>query len=377
MNFDYMALASVTILICAFGAVMVTSASSVFSTNETGSAWKLAQTQIIAMVIGAFGLYIISRMSMKALKAWSIPVGLVAVAGLALVLVIGDEVGGQKNWINLGVANLKVQPSELGKLGLVLLCAYFLSSGIKMGWSDGLKITAVICVSAVVTGLVILEKDMGTPIILAGMTLGILSLSGMRKKTLALIALGGVLAVVGTSLMGPSYRLDRFYAWLTPDSGAGTYGYQINHGQYALADGGLFGHGLGNSSEKWGALPAAHTDFILSVIGEELGLVGTMAVMLFLAAIVVFGFRIAERATNDFGRIAAFGITLWIALQTIVNVGAIVRFLPITGVTLPFVSYGGSALVPMLAGVGVLLAVARDTSLHEHELALLENEVEG
>lgn len=377
VNFDFMFLASVTIMICIFGAVMVTSASSVFSTNENGSAWKLAQNQVIAMVIGAIGLYIISRMSLRAIKWWSLPVALVSIVGLMLVLRFGDEVAGQKNWINLGFGNLKVQPSELGKLGLVLICALILSYGIKMGWHDGLKIGLVIFVSGIFTGLVVLEKDLGTPIILAGMTLGILSLSGMRKRTLAIISVLGALVIVGVSLLGPSYRLDRFYAWLTPESGAGTYGYQISHGQYALADGGMFGHGLGNSSEKWGALPAAHTDFILSVIGEELGLFGTMSVMLFLTAIILIGFRIAEKAVDDFGRIAAFGVTLWLAIQTVVNVGAVVRFMPITGVTLPFVSYGGSALIPAMAGIGVLLAVARDTARHEHFANLAHEEVDA
>jgi cell division protein FtsW len=368
LNFDFNFLASLTTILCLFGAMMVTSASSVVSVAEHGSAWGMAQRQIAAMVIGAIGLYIFSRMSMKVLQRLAIPIATVSIAGLVLVLLIGNEVGGQKNWIDLGFANLKVQPSELGKLGLVLISAFILANGIKYGWNDILKIIAVVIVSAIFLVLVLLEKDLGTPMILAGIMLGVLSLSGMRKRSLFAAACAGIVAIVGYSFVGPSYRLDRFYAWLTPESGSGTYGYQISHGQYALADGGIFGNGLGQSSEKWGALPAAHTDFILSIVGEELGLFGTMGVMFFLMAIIWSGFRIAEKATNDFGRIAAFGITTWIAVQTIINVGAIVRFLPITGVTLPFVSYGGSSLIPAMCGIGILLAVARETSKQANTL---------
>ena len=129
----------------------------------------------------------------------------------------------------------------------------------------------------------------------------------------------------------------------------------------ALASGGIFGNGLGQSIEKWGALPAAHTDFILSIVGEELGLFGTLMVLFLLMVIVFTGFRIAEHASDDFGRMVAFGVSTWIAVQVMVNVGAIVRFLPITGVPLPFVSYGGSSLIPTIAAMGLLLAVARNT----------------
>ena len=173
----------------------------------------------------------------------------------------------------------------------------------------------------------------------------------------------GMAAVIAISLLpGSGYRLERFSGWLNPAADPNGAGYQILHGQYALASGGLLGNGLGQSVEKWGALPAAHTDFILSIIGEELGLLGTIAVLGLLCTVIFTGFTIAEKSQDDFGRMVAFGVSTWLALQTMVNLGAIVRFLPITGVPLPFVSYGGSSLLPTLAAMGLLLAVARDTA---------------
>ena len=360
LNFDFIMLASATGALCVTGLVMVASASSVISVRETGSAWAYEQKQIIAMIVGGFLLYQISKIRVSVFRFLTYPIFLVSIGGLVLVLAIGREVGGQKNWIATPFGNL--QPSEYAKLGLVMACAMWVSTQLKRRASFWFILAGPVVFSLVVVILVLAERDLGTPLILGGIALAILFASGISWRWMASLSTIAVLLIAAYSIFGPAYRLNRFKAWLSPESFPDTYGYQLLHGQYALASGGLLGNGLGQSTEKWGALPAPHTDFILAVIGEELGVLGTMAIMLMLMVLIFSGTRIAAKTDDDYSRMLAFGVVTWIALQSIVNVGAIVRALPITGVPLPFISYGGSSLIPAMAAVGVLLAIARENA---------------
>jgi len=361
LNVDFYLLASLTVIICGFGIMMVTSASSVISLTTYGSAWTMTQRQVEALALGGMLAFWISHWSIRVIRMWTAPLTMAVVALLVLVLKFGDEVAGQKNWIRLPLG-FKLQPSEFAKLALVMFSAQVIAYGLKRKRRLVALLWPVLLVTAVVLVLVYAEKDLGTPIILAGIGISVLFASGVPGRLIGLISAGGAIFVIAVSLTGPDYRLNRFRAWLSPSSFPDTYGYQLMHGQYALADGGLFGHGLGHSTEKWGALPAPHTDFILAVIGQELGLIGTIGALVAIVAIIWAGFRIASHTEDDFSRMVAFGVSAWIAIQTIVNVGAIVRAVPITGVTLPFVSYGGSSLIPLLIAIGVLLAIARETS---------------
>lgn len=361
-NFAYLVLLGSLTLLCIIGLIMVASASSVESAELYGSSWSMLQKQVVAMSGGAVLAYWFSKLSMKWVRIVSWPLMALALALLVYTLQFGIEVGGQKNWIKLPFG-AQFQSSELAKLALVLFCAHMIANGIAHGHNLWRTALGILFASAVIVGLVLAERDLGTPIILAGIAFSILFASGMPKQVLYAILGLGLVGVASLSLLpGMGYRVDRFAAWLNPAADPQGYGYQILHGQFALASGGLFGNGLGQSVEKWGGLPAAHTDFILSIIGEELGLFGTLIVLGLLCTIILTGFAIAERSTDDFGRMVAFGVSTWLALQTMVNLGAIVRFLPITGVPLPFVSYGGSSIFPTMAAMGLLLAVARNNA---------------
>lgn len=361
-NLPFLVLTGSLTLLCVIGLIMVASASSVVSAQLYGSSWAMLQKQVVGMVLGAVIAYWFSRLSMKRMRIISWPLMATALGLLAYTLKAGVEVGGQRNWIRL-IGGWQFQPSELAKLALVLFCAHMIANAIAHVHRQWRTFASIAIASLVFVGLVLLERDLGTPIILAGISVSILYASGLPRKWMLGIIAAGVVGVVGFSLLpGSGYRLERFAAWLNPAADPQGFGYQILHGQYALASGGLFGKGLGQSIEKWGALPAAHTDFILSIIGEELGLIGTLAVLGLLCTVILTGFTIAEKSQDDFGRMVAFGVSTWLALQTMVNVGAIVRFLPITGVPLPFVSYGGSSLLPTMAAMGLLLAVARNSS---------------
>ncbi len=358
---DFQILAFMLAAISALSLFFIASASAIVSLNEYGTSWGMLQRQIIAMIAGAAFMTLIARRSLSLLRKLSPLLVVIAIALLVYVLIAGKSVAGQKNWIMLPM-NFSFQPSEVAKLALVVFCAQVISAGIAHGSVGTWTYATLMMATGVIVFLVLLERDLGTPIILAGIATSIFYVAGLRKRYLALGWLFGAVAVIGYSFAGAgTYREERFLAWLDPFSAPQTYGYQILHGQYALASGGLWGVGPGNSTQKFGALPAPHTDFILAVIGEEFGIIGTTVVIGSLIAVFVMALRISERALDDFGRLAAFGIAMWIAVQTIVNVGAIVRALPITGVPLPFYSYGGSSAAITLVAMGLLLAIARDT----------------
>ncbi|MEY4322746.1 MAG: putative lipid flippase FtsW [Actinomycetota bacterium] len=357
---DFIVLSSVVIGLCITGMVMVTSASSVVSMRETGSAWNYAQKQLFAMIIGGVMMYYASRLKMSFVRMMTIPLFFISSAGLVLVLLIGKEVAGQKNWIYTPFGNL--QPSEYAKLALIMTCAGWVTRQLRNNGSVRMILAGPVVFSLWFVGWVVAERDLGTPIIIGGIALGILFAAGTSWRTMMALFSGAIVAIAAYSIFGPAYRLNRFKAWFSPESFPDTYGYQLLHGQYALARGGLLGQGLGQSTEKWGALPAPHTDFILAVIGEELGIIGTVGIVSLLGLLIAMGIRIAAKSRDDYSRLLAFGIVTWIAVQTIVNVGAIVRALPITGVPLPFVSYGGSSLIPAMAAMGILLAIARENA---------------
>jgi cell division protein FtsW len=214
-------------------------------------------------------------------------------------------------------------------------------------------------VGGTVVGLVLLGGDLGTAVILVGILGALLYVAGAPARLFLMAAVPAALSVA-YMVNSHSYRMARITDWLHPEQAdpLGT-GLQALHGKFALASGGWWGVGLGGSKEKWGALPEAHTDFIFAIIGEELGLVGTLAVLALIGAVGYAGLRIALDATDPFVRYAAAGVTAWLLVQAMVNVGAVLGILPIMGVPLPLVSYGGSALVPTMLGIGMLLSFAR------------------
>lgn len=355
---SYQLVLATSALLLALGLVMVLSASSVLSFEETGSSYTVFVRQAVWVAVGVPLAWLVSRLPVGLVRGLAWPALLVSVALICLTYVpgVGTEVNGNRNWIAVGP--LTLQPSELAKLAVVLWSAdvYARKERLLDDWRH--LIVPVVPGAALVALLVVLQRDLGTALVLFAIILGMLWMVGAPARLFvgALLAAAGVLAyLAGTN----RERMSRITTYLDPFSDLHGDGWQAAHGFFALASGQFFGLGIGASRQKWGSLPAAHTDFVFAVIGEELGLFGTLAVLGLFGVLGFTGFRIAARARDPFVRYAAAGVTVWLLAQTLVNVGMVLGFLPVIGIPLPLVSYGGSALLPTLVALGMLLGFAR------------------
>ena len=347
-----------TLLLLGLGLVMVLSASSVESVRISGSAYTLAQRQTLFAVGGVIALIFAARSSIQFWRktAWIFLAG--AFVLLVLVLIIGDEVAGQRNWIEI-FGPFKLQPSEFAKLALVIWGAEVLTRKDRHipTWRN--IMVPILPVAGLMMILVLLEGDFVNTLMLGAILCGILFAAGIPMRLFVLFG-GFALFFVWMLTLAAPYRMERITNWLNPESDRLGFGWQVAQGQYALGTGGIWGVGLGGSREKWGSLPEAHTDFIFPVIGEELGLVGTSAVLLLVGILAYSIFRLSKNSQEPFVRLAAAGVGSWIVVQAVINIGAVLGLLPVTGVPLPLVSYGGSSLIPTLIAIGMLLACARN-----------------
>ncbi|MFG2473304.1 putative lipid II flippase FtsW [Streptomyces fagopyri] len=351
-----------SLLITVLGLVMVYSASMITALQLSLPGSFFFRKQFLAASIGAVLLLVAMRVPVKLHRALAYPILAGAVFLMVLVQVpgIGMSVNGNQNWISLG-GSFQIQPSEFGKLALVLWGADLLArkqdKAMLAQWKH--MLVPLVPVAFMLLGLIMLGGDMGTAIILTAILFGLLWLAGAPTRLFA-----GVLAValtIGFVLIKTSpNRMSRLACIGATEPGPNDTCWQAVHGIYALASGGLFGSGLGASVEKWGQLPEAHTDFIFAITGEELGLAGTLSVLALFAALGYAGIRVAGRTEDPFVRYAAGGVTTWITAQAVINIGAVLGLLPIAGVPLPLFSYGGSALLPTMFAVGLLIAFARD-----------------
>lgn len=354
----YYLILSSSALLLLLGLVMVLSASSVESYAASGSSLAIAQKQAMWALIGVPLFLIASRLPVVFWRRLAIPALIITIVLLVLVLVpgIGVSVQGNQNWIDLG--GFRLQPAEAAKFALIIWGADVLTRKTRMLSQMRHLVVPLIPVSTLVLALVLLGGDLGTSLILMAIVGGLLWLSGAPLRLFA--ALGGAAGVVVLFMIFErSARLSRLQTFLDPFADYQGAGWQPAHSMFALASGGWWGLGLGASREKWGSLPEAHTDFIFAIIGEELGLIGTITVLLLFTALLVGAVRIALTTPDTFVRLASGTVVVWIAAQTIINVGGVVNVLPITGVPLPLVSYGGSALVSTMVALGMLLSFAR------------------
>jgi cell division protein FtsW len=347
-----------TAFLVATGLVMVLSASSVSAFADYGDSFVFVQRQAVYAVIGVLALVVTSRMRYEVWKRLALPLLLLTLGMLVVVLhpSSGIEAYGSSRWFRVGPVT--VQPSELAKFTLVVFTAAVITR--KWGKLDDLGHLAMplLPVAVIVCGLVMLQPDLGTTVIISGTVFLVLFAAGVRMRYLTIAGIAG--AVIGAGLiMSADYRRVRFLSFLHPWDDAQSTGYQLIQSLIALGSGGFTGVGLGASRQKWEYVPNAHTDFIFSILGEELGLLGEIVVLLAFASLLYAGIVIATRTTDVFGRLLASGIVAWFGLQTLVNLGAVTGLLPVTGVPLPFLSYGGSSLVVSLAAVGVLVSIAR------------------
>jgi cell division protein FtsW len=357
MTTYYLLLGS-TILLLLLGLAMVLSASTIVSYNETGSAYTLWFRQVMFAIVGVIAMFAASRMPVSTYRKLAYPLMLFAVLALLFVLFKGHAVGGQKNWIVL-FGPFRFQPSEFAKLAFVLWAGDLMcrKQALLHQWKH--LLVPVVPVGILLVLLVLAEGDFGTAMIIVPMVGAVLLVNGAPMRLFAIGTVGVLALVAVQSTGGTGYRQRRYEAWLHPEQFPLAGGYQLIHARAAMGSGGWFGMGLGASREKWVGLPESHTDFIYAVVGEELGLFGSLLVIGLFTTIVIAGLRLARQTTNPFVRTATAAAVAWIFTQVFLNLGAVIGLIPITGVPLPLVSYGGSSLVPTLFVLGMLMSFAR------------------
>lgn len=342
------------------GLVMTFSASFVQSTAQTGDAFDVFNRQAFWAAIGAPVAFLAAAVDYRSWRRIAPLAVVVTLAAMLVVLFVGEEVNGARRWFTLGP--FSVQPSEIIKLTLPAFVAHMVArrwGRIRRGDMVALLVPAV-PVIVLAAALVAFSPDLESAVLVAVIGLTPLFIAGLPLR---LLTIGGaLLAGLATwAIQSTPYRVGRVAAWLDPTNEAfrDGYGYQTTQGFMALGNGGVWGVGLGQGRGKWFYVPNAHTDFIYAIIGEELGLVGGLAVLVTFGALAWVGCRIASQAPDMYGRMLATAITVWLTLQAAINISSVVGVLPVTGVTLPLVSFGGSSLVITMAGVGVLVAIAR------------------
>jgi cell division protein FtsW len=348
-----------TILLVMFGLVMVLSASSVTMLHSGNSPLYMFNKQLFWATIGAFMMFFMYRTPYIVWKKWAPAIFAVGVFGMFLPFVPGwgVEVRGARAWVGTGV--LGFQPSEFLKIAVLLVCAKVLAERFRE--VDDLRRTfwPVMFFMLIASGLCVLQGDLGSAIVFAAIIFGVLFISGMRMSIL--VSAGAGMAVLGIMSVLPSdYRRQRWTSFLNLSETKGHLGYQVYQSMISIANGGLTGVGVGEGAGKWGYVPLAHSDFIFAIVAEEFGLLGVIAVLGMFLGLVLFGIQAALGARDVFGALIAGGITSWFAVQAFINVGGVTATMPVTGLTLPFISYGGSSLLVSMAAAGLLLNVARN-----------------
>lgn len=354
----YLLLAVVAVL-NVVGLVMVLSASSVQSLRQFATPWHYFERQVLWLVIAVVAFAVAYRVDYRRWRQLSRPVMIATLLLLVAVLVpgIGIRSAGASRWI--GTSSWQIQPSEFAKLALILFAADVADRRADRGdWRY--RMMPIICVLAVLAVLVMRQPDMGTTIVLACIALAVLFAAGSPLKPLGGFLLAGGVGSLIMAVAAP-YRWRRMTSFLHPFDDASNTGYQSAQALVTMGSGGLFGTGIGRSVASWGYLPNQQTDFIFAVIAEETGLFGSLIVSGLFVVLAVTGARIACRAPDRFGGLFAAGITAWLVGQAVINIGAVVGLLPVTGVPLPFVSFGGSSLVFAMFGVGILANVAKQS----------------
>lgn len=344
--------------LCVAGTVMVGSASEVVSIETYGSPWSILARQVLWLVLGTAGLAVTARVDYRRWRRFG---GLLLAGTFVLLLAVlvpgvGTHTAGSSRWLGFGPLNL--QPSELVKLALALFGADLVVRRLEDGSSDRRIVGPLLVVTGVASLLILAQPDMGTAVVVGCVALALLFASGVPMRPIVKV-LGAVAALGFVVALVEPYRRQRLLSFLDPGAHASGSGYQVVQSLIGMGSGHVLGLGLGNGREKWGYLPNAHTDFIYSVVGEELGLVGAVCLLALLVLLCWFGLRAAHRAPDRFGGLLGVALVAWIAAETFINIGAVIGLLPVTGIPLPFVSYGGSSLVIDLAAAGLLVNIAR------------------
>ena len=358
IDFD-ISLGLVAILLSAIGLVFVYSASSYSAEVQLGDSFHYVKTQGLALFVGVLFMVGMTFVDLRKVKKVALPIYIVSLVLLALVFVpvLGVESYGAKRWLNLGF--FTIQPSEYAKFGMVIMLAKVMAD---KGANTFPKLMLLFLIGGVVALLLILEPNMSITICVVLVLVLMIFVGGAKFKHLTAIGLPVLVAGVALLFSEP-YRIRRLLAFVDPWASPLDEGYQLIQSYYALGSGGLFGVGIGNSRQKYLFLPFAESDFILSVIGEEIGFVGILLVVALFLFIVVKGWMVAVRAKDRFSSYLATGITAVLAVQTALNIAVVCGAIPPTGLPLPFVSAGGSSLVAYLMATGILMNVSRQSKI--------------
>jgi cell division protein FtsW len=341
------------------GVVMVFNVSYFYGQERFGDSLLFFRKHLSSIALGAIVAVVASRLPSERYRGLAYPVLLGALAALVLVTIpgIGVARGGARRWLHLGPVS--IQPSEFAKFAVVLYLARSLAKKGDRVRRFAIGVVPHCLVVGAIAALALLEPDFGTAVLAGGLLVGMLFVGGVPVRHLLVPGLAA-LPAVGYAVVGESYRLKRLLGFLNPEIDPLGVNFQLKQSFIAFGSGGLWGIGLGESRQKMFYLPEAHTDFIFSVIGEELGLAGALVVLGLFGVLAARGFRVAVRHPDSFGRLLAFGVTLSLVLQGVVNAGVVLGCLPTKGLALPFLSFGGSAMIAALAQLGVLLALARE-----------------
>lgn len=348
----------VTYMLTLIGLIIMFSASGVMAETRYGDATFFLKRQSLWLLLGLLVLHWVAQRDYTMWQTLA-PYGLVltfVLLVLVLIPVLGTQVNGARRWLR--VAGFSIQPGEIAKLAIVLYLASFLVRKEQDLVTFSRGMLAPMAVVGMFAGLLLLEPDMGTAVVLTLLLFGLLFLGGARLPHLLVMAVL-LLAVAYTLIMQSDYRRRRLLNFMDPWQDPTDAGFQLTQSFVALGNGGIFGVGLGEGRQKLFFLPEAHADFVLALVGEELGFLGTGLLIGLFAVLIVKGFKIAGRAPDAFGRHLAGGVTLLVGIQVLINMSVVSGLLPTKGLTLPFVSYGGSSLIVSLMAIGILLSISR------------------
>lgn len=346
------------ILISIFGIIMIYSASSIWAEYKYNDPLKYVKNQALFFIIGLILMFLVSKINYKFYlkKSNILLIGCIILLILVLIPGVGMVRNGSRSWF--GIGSFGIQPSEFTKLALIIFTSKYLMNNEKNMKNIKKGVLPILCVLIFVFGLIMLQPDFGTGMIIVVSIIGLLFVGGVSMKFFIGLGIIGVLGITGLIIIAP-YRLTRILSFLNPWSDPLGSGFQIIQSLYAIGPGGLFGFGFLNSRQKHFYLPEPQTDFIFSIISEEFGFLGIVIVVTLFLTIIITGFKISKNCKDLFGKYLSFGIMFQLSFQALLNLMVVVGLIPVTGVTLPFLSYGGSSLLITLCSIGVILNISR------------------
>ncbi|WP_278286928.1 putative lipid II flippase FtsW [Tepidiforma thermophila] len=347
---------AIVAILTAFGLVAVYSASFVRSLVDFGDPYSYVLRQGVWAIGGAVGMFVMARIDYRRLRPLALPLMALTILLLIAVIAVGVEGGGARRWI--GVGELTLQPAEFAKLTVTIYLAAWLASrgGSLRSFEHGL--VPFVLIIGTVSALILLQPNLGTTLIILAITVTMFWVAGATFLQMLSLFGSGLVAITVLAL-GAGYRAERITAFLHAEKDPDGIGFQTLQALIAIGNGGLTGLGLGASRAKFFYLPESHTDGIFAIVGEELGLLAGLAMLALYILLMIRGYQVARRARDEFGQLVATGITTWVAVQAFLNIGGILRVIPLTGVPLPFVSYGSNALAALLLAMGVLVSISR------------------